>query len=195
MSDALNLRCFEAPHWYEIARGSQLDLEHDDDYNGGLLMPRSVDLPTGQTYFRFADSKRLPVQRVTSPWWIEYETLLQIRNYSQQFARPREAVRYMLAVPWDWNRVDTLLSAILYRPLKAYRGKGKPVRLKTPASAGKRKKDEVQTHYPPHHLEIWQLCIPGLGMRSGSRGASDPVYRLAFPEIKEEDIWASKHFR
>lgn len=183
MSNALNSQCFDGLYWQEYARGYQCHKGQFHEYNGGILMPRRIHLRTHQMYFRFADSRKEREKQLTSSWWIEFETLVSIRNYCRRFSTPREAVQYMLAVPWAWNEVDKLISGILEAPLDAYRGRGKLARTA----------DQKNVYIPPLHIEIQQLCIPGLALRAA--GEKRTIREIAFPRLQVEDIWSSAYMR
>jgi hypothetical protein len=182
MMHALNDLAFTQPRWENAAKGYDRDLSGWPEYNGGIEFPRRVHLRMGQWYYRFANSKTPREQvQLGGGWWIEYETLHAISNFARDHSTPRDAVRYLLAVPWDWNECDKLVSAILEKPLDAFRGKGKPAISKLP---GMHPNDGYTRYIPPGHLEIMQLYIPDLSS----------VRAIAFPAPNIEDVWNAPIF-
>jgi hypothetical protein len=178
---ALNDFAFTQTRWENVAKGYDPNVSGWPEYNGGIEMPKRVHLKLGQRYYRFANSKTPREQaQLGGGWWIEYETLHAISKFAHEHSNPRDAVRYMLALPWDWNECDKLVSAILEKPLDAFRGRGKPVTLKSgPPNGG-------HTRYvPPSHVEIMQLYIPCLAAVRGK----------AFPSPRIEDIWSAAAFK
>lgn len=192
MSNALNSAHFKEPRWLNGARGADPLATGWPEYNGGIEMPAQEHLKIGIKYFRFASSKaNKELSQLGGPWWVEYETLKIIADYSRQFSTPRDSVRYMLSIPWQWSEIDKLVCAILEKPLDAYIGRGKPAQSKAVGQEGAHPNDKGTRYIPPTHLEIKQLYIPGL---------VDPVTKstnirtAAFPRPEIKDIWSSGYF-
>ena len=68
-----------------------------------------------------------------------------------------DAARLFLALPYDWTRVDRLVTAVLEIPLRAYAGKGKPADASGDAAA-----DRGTRWIPMTHTPVTQLYVPGL---------------------------------
>src|ERR1700722_15096119 len=109
---ALNADCFSSPRWLSAVRGADPFAAGWPEYNGGIELPKKVHLRIGKKYFRFASSKGSRNCQIGGPWWVEFETLNEIANYSRRFSNPRDSVRYMLSIPWEWSEVDVLVGAI-----------------------------------------------------------------------------------
>jgi hypothetical protein len=200
MSDALNAKYFRNapaepfnPRWLNAARGANPLATGWPEYNGGIEMPKQVHMRIGQKYFRFASSKNdKESSQFGGPWWVEFESLKEITNYSRRFSSPRDSVRYMLSIPWEWSEVDKLVYAILEKPLDAYRGKGKPAQPRGMGQVKAHPNDRGVPYTPPQHLNIMQLYIPGL---YDPDTKSTEIRRKVFPQVQIEDMWKSKYFR
>jgi len=164
-----NLACFSQPHWKVIAQGFKPEpwFEHNHAKGtGGMLRPQHEYLRVGNRYFRFANGTASRDAQVGGGWWLDFENFKII----EQFARNSGvtlayAARLFLAIPYDWSRVDRLVSAFLSVPLCAYSGYGQV------AIAS----DETWT--PPQHIKVRQLYIPGLY----KKGQQPQLYERAFP--------------
>jgi hypothetical protein len=101
-------------------------------------------------------------------------------------------VQYFGAVYWGNSRVDKLVTGLLNLKLKAYTGKGREYS-KGGSSVGNKSipPRTVMRFIPPEHLEIKQICIPGM---SDLYDDHTHCYEKAFQVINVEDIWSSKHF-
>lgn len=186
MSDALNKQCFSEPRWVNAARGYDPAVSGWPEYNGGMEMPKQVHLRVGQRYFRFASSKAPREQsQLGGGWWVEYETLNTIANFARQHATPREAARYLLALPWEFTECNVLVHGLLQKPLDAFRGTGKPARSKKSDHKAAHSADRGTTYIPPQHLVVMQLYIPGMAS----------VRARAFPQLITEDVWKSRYFK
>jgi hypothetical protein len=152
--NALNAVCFAEPHWEVIARGMDTEKWFNEGQGvgtGGIHTPWRVSLPQGHRYYRFASSTSSPASQLGGGWWVTFDTFNTIDHY----ARANEldlayAARLFLALPFEWTRVDRLVSAYLAAPLDAYAGEGKV------AATAKDKWTPVQ------HTKVTQLYIPGL---------------------------------
>jgi hypothetical protein len=81
----------------------------------------------GQLYFRFCDSTRADDDKLSGGWWLEYEQLMKLVDWCPLLGMTLSQVaRHHLAVPWEWNRADTMITAILVRPMEAFEGRGRP---------------------------------------------------------------------
>ena len=182
---ALNDKFF-TPAAYSDAQGLSRTTTEWPEANGGITQPSRVHLRTQLYYYRFASSDTPHAHRVAGPWWVEFEVLKKVAIFARETgATPRDAVRYFLAVPWRYSKVDRLIRALLVHPLDAYRGEGRAVNTETePAGAHPRDHDTV--YIPPRHVhEIYQLYVPG--MRD--------LAEQAFVDVTDVDIWKSEHFQ
>ena len=182
---AENAHCFEQPHWRVIARGLQPEDWFENDIGtgtGGIKMPRPVDLPPAHRYYRFASSTTSKDAQVGGGWWMEFEAFNHINQYAKRNNLPLSNVaRLLLALPYDWTRVDRLVSAILEVPLKAYSGYGNV------ADGNPNMPNNRWT--PPEYNPIRQLYIPGLYIR----GQRPPhLYERAFPKPLFEFIHGNR---
>ena len=160
MASAVNEHCFSQPHWRIIARGFNTESWFNENRvvgTGGILMPEPLSLPTGQYYYRFASSNSSREAQQGGGWWLDFENFKKIDQFakSNQYSI-RDAARLMLALPYDWTRVDRLVRAMLVKPMKAYAGEGKPA--KGPEAGY----DKDTTWIPTQHMKVRQLYIPGL---------------------------------
>jgi hypothetical protein len=161
-----------------------------DKHNGGIQNPKHQHVRANQYYYRFASS-RAPKYILDGAWWLEYETFNKIRMFARSAASDgsskdarREAVRYCLALPWDFTDCDRLVRAMFTQEVDVYRGVGRTARghtLRLPTA------DPVPTRYiPPQHIkELYQLFIPGMDEFSG---------RL-LADVSNEFLWASPNFK
>ena len=150
------------------------------EYNGGIIMPQPEDLKIGQRYFRIVDSAAPHHIRISGAWWLEFNTIKSIAEFARDASSPREAVQYFCAVYLGNSRCDKLVHGILDMPLKAYTGKGREFH-----AEGKR-------FIPPQHLEVKQLCIPGMRDHYETHM---PCYEKAMSGVTVFDIWSSEFFR
>jgi hypothetical protein len=161
----------------EAARGSSVDTLGWAEYNGGILMPKRTPVPLNRYIYRFASSRTPHTERARGCWWIEFEVLNTIRQFIRQSGGSRrEAVRYLLALPWSWSGVDRVLRARVVKPLDAYRGLGK-------SAQGNHPRDASTIYIPPQHLkELYQLYIPGMRELSAS----------VLTDVADESVWTSE---
>lgn len=179
MEPVANEHCFSQPHWKVIARG--FDTEEWFNNNtavgtGGILMPRESRLREGNFYYRFASSDSSNSAQRGGGWWVDFENYKKIDQFAKRNQYSiRDAARLMLALPYDWTRVDCLVRAMLVKPLKAYSGEGKPVQ------GTKSEYDNKTDWIPTQHIKIRQLYIPGLFIR-GIRNR-DQLYESVFAKV------------
>jgi hypothetical protein len=173
MPDALNAVCFTQPHWMVIARGFDTERWFNDGQavgSGGMFNPTRVHLPRGQRYYRFTSSLSPRDAQLGGGWWIDAETFHTIRSFAQRHEYGlADAARLFLALPYEWTRVDRLVSAILEAPLDAYAGKGKVAQAK----------GSEDQWVPIQHISVAQLYIPGLYARNAR---APQLYERAFPD-------------
>ena len=171
---ALNANEFEQPHWRVKAQGFDTDTWFNDGAavgTGGILMPEPTRLPAGQYYFRFASSTSPRSVQLGGGWWIDYEAFHAIEKFACGNAyRLKDAARLMLALPYDWTKVDLRVKALLTAPLRAYTGVGKP------AQGGALGADRGTRWIPTQQQKVRQLYIPGLLVH----GREQQLYETAF---------------
>jgi hypothetical protein len=178
---AANAAEFEQPHWRVIAQGFETETWFTDRQavgSGGILMPQPTRLPSGQYYFRFASSTSPRSGQIGGGWWIDYEALKAIEKFADENGyRLKDAARLMLALPYDWTKVDLFVKALLMSPLRAYTGVGKP------AQGSAEGADRGTQWIPTQHQKIRQLYIPGLFVK----GREQQLWETVFfhPEITE----------
>lgn len=173
MPEAANAKPFAQPHWRVIASGFSVENWYEDGQavgTGGIANPQPTRLPTGQYYYRFASSRSPRAAQLGGGWWVDFENFSLIRRFARanDYAL-HEAARLMLALPYDWTRVDLLVRALLAQPLRAYTGYGKPAQ---GAVAGP---DRGTRWIPTQHVRVQQLYIPGLGT-----GGPPPLFETVF---------------
>jgi len=171
-----NAEEFEQPHWKVIAQGFDTEKWFEDGQavgTGGILMPEPTRLQAGQYYYRFASSSSARAAQLGGGWWIDYETFRTIERFAAENAyRLKDAARLLLALPYDWTKVDVLVRALLKTPLRAYTGEGK-------SAEGKSGGPDRGTRWiPPQHLQIRQIYIPGLFVK----GRTEQLYQTVFEQ-------------
>jgi len=176
---ALNADEFEQPHWRVIAQGMDTERWFNDGQgvgNGGIVNPQPTRLPGGQYYYRFASSVSPREAQLGGGWWLDFEGYNTIAQFANRNGyRLREAARLILALPYEWTKVDRLVRALLRAPLRAYTGYGKPA-AGTAAGA-----DRGTRWIPTQHVRVRQLYIPGLFVR----GRAAQLYQAAFEQPPE----------
>ena len=137
MAVALNAAAFEKPHWLLLAKGfnwSQLDTYFSArggmvERNGGIENPNRTSLYVGTCYFRFADMTATDSNKMGGNWWLDFDQLNKIMYAcASRAVNLSQMARMFLAVPWEWNHADAIVTACIMKPLDAYEGKGRPVR-------------------------------------------------------------------
>jgi hypothetical protein len=161
-----------------------------DKQNGGIQNPKQQHVRAHQFYYRFASSDR-PEYHTGGSWWLEFETFNKIRQLarsaaadgSSQDAR-REAVRYCLALPWQFTQCDRLIRAMFTQEVEVFRGLGRTAHGHTLSTAAA---GSFPTRYiPPQHIkELYQLYIPGM----------DKISAKLLTSVSNEYLWASPHFK
>lgn len=173
-TDCANAVEFDQPHWKVIAAGFDTEKWFNDGQaagTGGILMPQPTRMPSGNYYYRFASSTSAHSAQLGGGWWIDFEAFKTIETFAKNNGyRLKEAARLMLALPYNWTKVDLLIKALLRSPLRAYTGIGKP------AQGGAGGADRGTTWIPTHHIKVRQLYVPGLFVR----GRSQQLYETVF---------------
>jgi len=105
MFAAANEHCFSQPHWKVIAGGFDTEKWFGENIGvgtGGIVMPRVVNLRTGQNYYRFASSNKTVANQRGGGWWLDFENYKKIERFAQsnQYSM-RDSARLMLALPID----------------------------------------------------------------------------------------------
>jgi hypothetical protein len=171
-----NDRFFNEPHWRVIAGGFQPEAWFESDLGrgtGGIFNPQPIKLPAGHFYYRFASRTASQAAQRGGGWWLDFENFSRVRAFAGEHGYPlSDAARLLLALPYDWTRVDLLLRVALKVPLKAYAGFGKPALATSGRDAGTR-------WIPPSQVRVQQLYIPGLYVHRTRRRAPQ-LYEHAF---------------
>jgi len=179
-SGAANAREFEQPHWRVIAQGFDTEKWFTNGQavgTGGILMPQPTRLQAGQYYFRFASSSSPRSGQFGGGWWIDFEALRLIEKFARDNAyRLKDAARLMLALPYDWTKVDLRIKALLTSPLRAYTGVGKPAQ----GGAGA---DRGTQWIPTQYQKVRQLYIPGLYVKGREHQLWETVFSQ--PEVEQ----------
>lgn len=136
MPTALNAAAFSKPHWLLIAKGFKLDDWYNPrgggtavERNGGIDNPWEASPKLGVRYYRFADLSKPRAQQVGGGWWLEFEQLHKIMEACpSRGLNLSQMARMFLAVPWEWNAADAMVTARLVKPMRVYEGRGRPVR-------------------------------------------------------------------
>jgi hypothetical protein len=174
-----NVAEFEQPHWKVIAAGFDTEKWFSDglpEGTGGILMPEPTRMPSGHYYYRFASSASAVPAQLGGGWWIDFEAFKTIDTFAKTNGyRLKDAARLMLALPYDWTKVDVLIKALLKSPLRAYTGVGKP------AQGGSGGADKGTRWIPTQHIKVRQLYVPGLFVK----GRSMQLYETVFVQPPE----------
>jgi hypothetical protein len=161
--------CFEQPHWPLIEKGYDVERWFADGVGsstGGMSFPKRVHLPVGHRYYRLASGTAPDESKLGGGWWMSFETYKTIERYAEAHDLDfTYAARLFPALPYDWTRVDRLVSAILSAPMDAYAGEGKV------AESGGDKWTPLQ------HIKVLQLYIPGLVANLKERNLYKRVWR------------------
>lgn len=134
MAGCLNSEEMLKPHWELVAKGFDVDQWYAArgttvERNGGMEAPWRTKLRLGQLYFRFADSTKPDAVKLGGGWWLEYEQLMKLIDWCAVVGMTLSQVaRHHLAVPWEWNRADMMVSGRLTGPMEAFEGRGRPAR-------------------------------------------------------------------
>ncbi|MDT4291941.1 hypothetical protein RO575_20445 [Methylomonas sp. MO1] len=179
MSNALNDICFVQPHWQLIAKGISPEEwfnEHNIISSGGINNPTRVHLNQGHRYYRFFSNPSKPEKVLDGGWWLSFDTINTIWHYSIRMELQfTYAARLFLALPYDWTRVDRIVSAILTSPLDAYAGEGNVAKTIT------------EKWTPVQNIKVTQLYIPGLYVKRDVRNESMPqLYESVWKDVRYE---------
>ena len=131
----------------------------------GMRMIRPVQIPRGQVLCRFYDASRArtPAEGSDGAWWLEYEHFQTIKHFALLHGYTLSyAARLFAAILYEWSEVNAFVRCEVMQPLAAWKGRGRQV-----SSSGKDERDLPAMTPMQSVLEIYQLCIPGLG-RPGS---------------------------
>jgi hypothetical protein len=173
---------FAQPHWRVIAQGFDTERWFDDGLavgTGGIAMPQPTRLLSGQYYYRFASSASQRSAQVGGGWWIDFDAFRTIERFASGNAhRLKDAARLMLALPYDWTKVDLLVRALLRSPVRAYTGFGKP------AQGSPGGPDKATRWIPTQHVKVRQIYIPGLSVRGRSQQLYETVF-VQHPELTQ----------
>lgn len=182
---ALNHFCFSQKHWRMIANGIDIEAWFADGQvknNGGIFNPQPDDVALKHRLYRLASSQSSEVAQKAGGWWISYEDFRKIQQFAQQHGyRFDHAARLFLALPYEWSRLDRLVTAYVVRPLRAYFGKGKTA---NSAKDGK--------FIPNQHNAVKQMYIPGLFNPSLAPDDTRQLYLQAFQELTVETYLGSR---
>ncbi|MFZ0957536.1 MAG: hypothetical protein WAN60_14405 [Candidatus Sulfotelmatobacter sp.] len=178
-ADCANAIEFKQPHWKVIARGFDTETWFNDGQakgSGGIIMPAETRMPSGMYYYRFASSSSTVPAQLGGGWWIDFEAFQTIEAFAKKNGyRLKDAARLMLALPYDWTRVDVRIRALLRSPLRAYTGFGKP------AQGGAGAADRGTKWIPTQHIKVRQLYVPGLFVK----GREKQLYETVFTQPAE----------
>jgi hypothetical protein len=176
---AANAKEFEQPHWKVRARGFDTDSWYGSGQamgTGGITLPQPTRLPAGQYYYRFASSTSSRSTQLGGAWWIDFEAFKTVERFAGQNGyRLKDAARLMLALPYDWTKVDLRVRALLTVPLRAYTGVGKP------AQGNEGGADKGTSWIPTQHVRVRQLYIPGLFVQ----GRKEQLFETVFNQPVE----------
>ncbi len=132
MTGCLNSTDMLKPHWELIAKGFDVDQWYAArgttvERTGGIEAPWRTKLRLGQKYFRFADSSKSDVDRLSGGWWLDNEQLMKLVDWCPVVGMTlSQLARHHLAVPWEWNRADMMVSGLLTGRMEAFEGRGRP---------------------------------------------------------------------
>ncbi|MDH5587887.1 MAG: hypothetical protein OEZ05_14805 [Nitrospirota bacterium] len=165
---ALNDICFNQPHWKLIAQGINIERWFNDGQkvgSGGIRTPARVKLKLKHRYYRFVSSTSTRAAQLGGGWWISFDTFNTIRHFAERnHLEFSYAARLFLALPYEWTRLDRVVSAQLLAPIDAYAGEG---------NVAKTEKDKWT---PIQHLKVTQLYIPGLISNSNLKNLYETIW-------------------
>lgn len=151
---ALNAHCFQQEHWLLIAKGYDVRAWYDEGVgkgSGGIQNPSREHLTFHDRYYRFASGSDPKSAQLGGGWWICFDTFNTLKKYAERNSLDLPYVaRLFLALPYEWSRVDRLISARLGCALDAYCG------------AGKKAKTDSEEWTPPQNAILTQMYVPGL---------------------------------
>lgn len=171
---AANAVEFDQPHWRVIAQGFRTESWYADGQavgTGGILAPQPTRLPAHAYYYRFASSTSSRSAQLGGGWWLDFEAFRTVSQFATDHGyRLKDAARLLLALPYDWTKVDLLVKALLRVPMRAYTGVGKP------AQGGKGGADAGTRWIPSQRVQVRQLYIPGLFVIGRARQLYEEVF-------------------
>lgn len=131
----------------------------------GMNMIRPFEILSGTIIYRYYDATRAgsPQGGANGPWWIEFEYFQQIKHFALRHGYSHSyAARLFAAILYEWSEVDAFVACEVTIPLKAWKGQGKQVEQN---SDPKKQDNRDRPKMTPMQsiLEIYQLCVPGLG--------------------------------
>jgi len=172
---------------------------HAEAAKGLLAMTTGVLLP-GVRVYRFASSMRRD-RFFSGPWWFGQSAFDTIKAAARQAGRPlRDIARECLAVDFDWNAMDVLVSATVSIRLAAWTGTPLTQSIKTPSLVLPQGQ-----HAGGHYVRQWkpdrsvtQYHVPGLDAQvskdwvPGRTDVLRPGWRPALPRDVEggQSLWA-----
>jgi hypothetical protein len=131
----------------------------------GMNMIRPFEIPSGTIIYRYYDATRAGSSQggANGPWWVEFEYFQQIKHFALHHGYSHSyAARLFAAILYEWSEVDAFVACEVVTPLKAWKGRGKQV--EQSQNPQKRDARDLPKMTPMQSiLEIYQLCIPGLG--------------------------------
>ncbi len=132
----------------------------------GMSMIREIELPKGIVIYRFYDTSRAatPPAGAAGAWWMEFEYFQKIKHFAEQHGYSFSyATRLFAAILYEWSGVNAFVACELLQPLSAWKGRGKQVEAELgPQGQPKNPRDLPRMTPMQSHLEIYQLCVPGL---------------------------------
>jgi len=168
----LNDICFNQPHWKVIAQGFATERWFNDGQGvgtGGIKHPRRVTLKVNHRYYRFTSSTLPNAAQLGGGWWMSFDDFNTIRHFSERNQLEfTYAARLFLALPYEWTRVDRIVSALLTQPVDAFAGEGKVSQA------------DMDKWTPIQHMKVTQLYIPGLVSNSDA----DDLYKRIWESVQ-----------
>jgi hypothetical protein len=127
----------------------------------GMSLIRPVQLEPGQVLYRFYDSSRArsPAAGAEGAWWLEFEHFQTVKHFALRNGYTFSyAARLFAAILYEWSEVNAYVRCQVLKPLHVWKGRGKQV-----SSSGTDARDLPTMTPMQSTLEIYQLCIPGIG--------------------------------
>jgi hypothetical protein len=127
----------------------------------GMSMIRPVQIEPGEVLYRFYDASRArsPAEGADGAWWVEFEHFQTVKHFALRNGYTFSyAARLFAAILYEWSEVNAFVRCEVLKPLHVWKGRGKQV-----LSKGKDARDLPTMTPMQSTLEIYQLCIPGIG--------------------------------
>lgn len=127
----------------------------------GMSMIRPIQIAPGEILYRFYDSSRArsPAEAIEGPWWLEFEHFQTVKHFALRNGYTLGyAARLFAAILYEWSEVNAIVRCKVIQPLHIWKGRGRQV-----ASSGADPRDLPTMTPMQSTLEIYQLCIPGIG--------------------------------